>query len=117
MTGRVHFDCFEVDRDSGQLYKRGARVKLRGKSFQVLASLLEHPAEVVTREELYRRLWREEVFVDFDNNLNAAIARLQEALNDSADLPTQLGRCPNTVIAFWQVFRKPPRSQCHEFAC
>ncbi len=100
MAGRVHFDCFEVDLDSGQLYKRGARVKLREKSFQVLASLLEHPGEVVTREELYRCLWREEVFVDFDNNLNAAIARLREALNDSADHPHFIETLPRHGYRF-----------------
>ncbi len=100
MAGKVHFDCFEVDLDSGQLYKRGARVKLREKSFQVLASLLEHPGEVVTREELYRRLWREEVFVDFDNNLNAAIARLREALNDCADDPRFIETLPKHGYRF-----------------
>jgi len=100
MAGKVHFDCFEVDLDSGQLYKRGVRVKLREKSFQVLASLLEHPGEVVTREELYRRLWREEVFVDFDNNLNAAIARLREALSDSADYPRFIETLPRHGYRF-----------------
>jgi TolB-like protein len=87
MANRVRFDCFEVDLPSGQLCKRGSRVSLREKSFQVLALLVEHPGEVVTREELHRRLWREEVFVDFDNNLNTAVGRLREALGDSADHP------------------------------
>lgn len=59
MSNRIRFDCFEVDVTSGELYKRGLRVNLRDKSFQVLIALLEHPGEVVTREELQRRLWRE----------------------------------------------------------
>ncbi len=87
MSYIVRFDCFEADLTSGQLRKRGIRIRLREKSFQVLTALLEHPGEVVTREELRRRLWRDEVFVDFDNNLNTAVARLREALGDSADHP------------------------------
>jgi TolB-like protein/Tfp pilus assembly protein PilF len=108
MASRVHFDCFEVDLDSGQLYKRGARVRLREKSFQVLASLLEHPGEVVTREELQRRLWREEVFVDFDNNLNAAIARLREALSDSAEHPRFIETLPKHGYRFLASVAETP---------
>lgn len=80
----VRFDCFEVDLASGELRKNGIRIPLREQSFQVLASLLEHPERVVTREDLRRRLWPDGVVVDFDNNLNAAVARLREALGDSA---------------------------------
>jgi TolB-like protein/Tfp pilus assembly protein PilF len=100
MANRVCFDCFEVDLPSGQLYRRGLRVSLREKSFQVLALLVEHPGEVVTREELQRRLWREEVFVDFDNNLNTAIARLREALGDSADHPRFIETLPKRGYRF-----------------
>ncbi len=87
MPNIVRFDCFEVDLEAGQLRKRGTRIKLREQSFQALASLLEHPGHVVTREDLRRRLWRGEVFVDFDNSLNIVIARLREALGDSAEHP------------------------------
>lgn len=80
----VRFDCFEVDLASGELRKNGIRIPLRDQSFQVLASLLEHPERVVTRDVLRRRLWPNGVVVDFDNNLNAAVARLREALGDSA---------------------------------
>jgi len=66
----VRFDCFEVDLDAGILRKRGLRIGLRDQAFRVLASLLERPGQVVTRDDLRRRLWREEVFVDFDNSLN-----------------------------------------------
>lgn len=113
MASRVHFDCFEVDLDSGQLYKRGVRVRLREKSFQVLASLLEHPGEVVAREQLRRRLWQGEVFVDFDNNLNAAIAHLREALNDSADHPRFIETLPKRGYRFLAritEFSGPPAS-------
>ncbi len=87
MVNRIHFGGFEVDLSSGQLYKRGLKISLQEKSFQVLASLLEQPGEVVTRQELKLRLWPEDVFVDFDNNLNTAIARLRDALGDSAEHP------------------------------
>lgn len=87
MARIVRFDCYEVDLSGGQIYKRGSRVRLRDQPFRVLASLLEQPGTVVTRDELRRRLWPAEVVVDFDNVLNTAIARLREALGDSADRP------------------------------
>jgi TolB-like protein/Flp pilus assembly protein TadD len=83
----VRFDCFEVDLAAGQLRKRGNRIHLRDQPFQVLASLLENPGQVVTRDDLRRRLWPGDVFVDFDNCLNIAIARLRTVLGDSAKHP------------------------------
>jgi len=100
MPTTVRFDSFEVDLPAGQLYKHGMRINLRDKSFQVLAALLEHPGEVVTREELRRQLWRDEVFVDFDNNLNTAVARLREALCDSADHPRFIETLPKRGYRF-----------------
>lgn len=100
MPNIVRFDCFEVDLTSGQLHKHGMRIKLREKSFQVLASLLEHPGEVVTREELQRRLWRDKVFVDFESNLNTAIGSLRQALCDSADHPHFIETLPKRGYRF-----------------
>ena len=100
MPGVVRFDCYEVDLAAGQLYKRGVRISLRDKSFQALALLLEHPGQVVSREELRRRLWPDEVFVDFDNNLNSAIGRLREALGDSADNPRFIETLPKHGYRF-----------------
>ncbi len=100
MPNIVRFDCFEVDLTSGQLHKRGMRIKLREKSFQVLASLLEHPGEVVTREELQRRLWQDEVFVDFESNLNTAIGSLRQALCDSPDHPHFIETLPKRGYRF-----------------
>jgi len=96
----VQFDDYQVNLPAGQLYKRGLRIHLRDKSFQVLAALLEHPGEVVTREDLRRQLWREEVFVDFDNNLNTAVARLREALGDSAEHPRFIETLPKHGYRF-----------------
>ncbi len=96
----IRFDGYEVDLRSGVLRKRGIRIGLRDQSFQVLAALLEHPGEVVTREELRRRVWSDEVFVEFENNLNAVIARLREALGDSADHPRFIETLPRRGYRF-----------------
>ncbi len=104
----LRFEGFEVDLSAGQLRKGGTRISLREKSFQVLASLLEHPGQVFTREELRRRLWPDDVFVDFDNNLNTAIARLREALGDSADHPRFIETLPKHGYRFMaNVFEAP----------
>jgi len=96
----VRFDHFEIDLESAQLRKCGIKVKLREQSFQVLAYLLEHPGRLVTREELRKRLWDTDVFVDFDNNLNIVIARLREALGDSAERPRFIETCPKHGYRF-----------------
>jgi TolB-like protein/DNA-binding winged helix-turn-helix (wHTH) protein/Flp pilus assembly protein TadD len=82
----VRFGVFEVDLQAGELRKSGARVKLQEKPFQVLSILLEHPGEVVTREELQQRLWPD-VNVDFEHSLSTAIKKLRDSLDDSADTP------------------------------
>jgi TolB-like protein/Tfp pilus assembly protein PilF len=100
MSNIVRFDCYEVDLATGQLFKRGLRIPLREKSVAFLTALLEHPGELVTREELRRRLWTEDVFVDFDNNLNAILGRLREALNDSAEHPRFIETLPRRGYRF-----------------
>ena len=83
----VHFGTFEVDLHAGELRRNGSKVKLQEQPFQVLTLLLERPGSVVTREELQKRLWAADTFVDFDHSLNAAIRRLRDALGDSAENP------------------------------
>src|SRR6516225_5039407 len=83
----LRFDVFGVDVRAGELRRNGAKLKLQEQPFQVLCALLEHPGELVTREELRSRLWPADTFVDFDHGLNAAIRRLREALGDSAEIP------------------------------
>jgi len=100
MSRIVRFDRFEVDLAAGELRKRGIRIRLREQPFQVLASMLERPGEVITREELHRRLWPEGVFVDFDNSLNIAVARLRAALGDSADSPRFIETIPRRGYRF-----------------
>lgn len=83
----IRFGLFEVDLRSCELLKQGRRLKLQTQPFQILTILLERPGEIVTREELCRRLWPEDTFVDFDHSLNTAVRRLREALADSSDNP------------------------------
>jgi TolB-like protein/Flp pilus assembly protein TadD len=83
----VRFGAYEVDLRAGELRKQGLRIRLPEQPFQVLAILLEHPGQVVTREELQKRLWPDGTFVDFEQGLNAAVKRLREALGDSAESP------------------------------
>ena len=85
--GRPRFGVFELDLRAGELRKRGLRIRLQEQPFQVLAMLLEHPGEVVTREELQKKLWPADTFVDFDHGLNKAINKIREALGDSAESP------------------------------
>lgn len=109
MSSILRFDAYEVDVPAGQLYKHGVKITLREKSFQVLTALLEHPGQVITREELQHRLWQEDVFVDFENNLNTAIARLREALGDSADHPRFIETLPKRGYRFLEhVFQPRP---------
>ena len=83
----VRFGVFEVDLKSGELRRSGLKVKLQEQPLQVLTVLLEHPGELVTREELRDKLWAADTFVDFDHSLNAAIKRLRDALGESAETP------------------------------
>ena len=81
------FGVFEVDPGEGELRKSGLRIKLQDQPLQVLVILLERPGETVTREELQRRLWSADTFVDFDHSLNSAIKKLREALGDRSESP------------------------------
>jgi eukaryotic-like serine/threonine-protein kinase len=99
-SGVLRFDVFEVDLRTGELRRRGLRLRLPSQSFQVLALLLEHPSELVTREELREKLWPADTFVDFDHGLNAAVNRLREALGDSAESPRFVETLPRRGYRF-----------------
>lgn len=96
----ISFADFTVDLRAKQLRRDGLRLKLPGQPFAVLAVLLEHPGEVVTREELRARLWQEETFVDFDHSLNVAVNKLREALCDSAEQPRFVETVPRVGYRF-----------------
>ena len=96
----VRFGAFEVDLRAGELRKNGVRIKLQEQPLQVLGLLLESPGQVVTREELQRKLWSTNTFVDFEHSLNAAVKRLREALGDSADNPRFIETLPRHGYRF-----------------
>lgn len=84
---KLRFGIFDLDLQAGELRRSGVKIKLQEQPFRILAILLERPGEVVTREQLRRRLWPGDTFVDFEHSINIAVKRLREALNDSADNP------------------------------
>jgi DNA-binding winged helix-turn-helix (wHTH) protein len=87
LAGRLRFGVFELDLRAGELRKHGLKVRIQEQPFQVLAMLVEHSGEVVTREDLQRKLWPVDTFVDFDHGLNKAVNKIREALGDSSESP------------------------------
>ncbi len=96
----VRFGPFEADLYTRELRKQGLRIRLQDQPFQILAMLLRNPGELVTREQIREQLWAEDTFVDFDNGLNAAVRRLRDALNDSADTPRFIETLPRRGYRF-----------------
>ncbi|HKN32916.1 MAG TPA: winged helix-turn-helix domain-containing protein [Terriglobales bacterium] len=94
------FGAFELDVRAGELRKRGVRLPLQGRPIQILATLVEQPGRVVTRDELRARLWPADTFVDFEHGLHNAIARLREALGDSANTPRYVETLPRRGYCF-----------------
>ena len=86
-TAQIRIGVFDVDLRAGELRRKGLQVKLQEQPFQVLAMLLEHAGNVVTREELQTKLWPVDTIVDFDHGLNKAINKVRNALGDSAENP------------------------------
>lgn len=87
LSDNFAFGLFEADLKSEELRKSGKRVRLQAQPFRVLAILLEHHGEIVSREDIQRRLWDANTTVDFDHSLGIAVNKLREALGDSADNP------------------------------
>src|SRR5438876_2369192 len=83
----IRFGVFELDSQAGELRKHGLKIRLQDQPFQILVMLLEQPGQVVTREQLHKKLWSDGTVVDFEHGLNAAIQRLRQALGDSAENP------------------------------
>ena len=87
---RIRFGKFELDLHSGELRRQGHKIRIQPQPMKVLAVLLEHPGELVTREELRKRLWPGEMYVDFDRGLNRSINKLRRALLDDASSPVYI---------------------------
>jgi TolB-like protein/tetratricopeptide (TPR) repeat protein len=86
-NGAFRFGRFELHLRARELRKDGVRIRLQDQPFELLAMMLERPAEALTRDELRRRLWPDGTFVDFEHGLNAAVKRLRAALGDNAEQP------------------------------
>jgi len=94
-SGRyVHFGPFQIDQQRQEVTRNGSRLKLQGKVYQVLLTLLEKPGEVVTREELRMRLWPADTHVNYDANVNTTVNKLRQALGDSSDKPLYIETIP-----------------------
>lgn len=109
----IRFQDFQVNLETGELWKAGVRLKLQDQPFKVLATLVQRPGQVVTREELRQLIWPQESFGDFDHAINLAIARLRATLGDSADVPhliETLARRGYRFIAPVEVLPAPKRS-------
>jgi len=96
----VRFGPYEADLLSGELRKSGIRLKIQDRPFQILAVLLEQPGQMVTREQLQKRLWAEDTFVDFEHGLNTAINKLRQVLSDEADNPRFIETLPKRGYRF-----------------
>jgi Tol biopolymer transport system component/DNA-binding winged helix-turn-helix (wHTH) protein len=96
----IRFEEFELDRQSGELWRDGSRVLLPDQPFRLLAHLIREHGHLVTREELHRQLWPGDTFVDFEPSLNAAVRRLREALGDSAVRPRFIETLPRRGYRF-----------------
>src|SRR5438132_13481669 len=94
-SGRyVSFGPFRIDQQRQEVSRNGSRLKLQGKVYQILLTLLEKPGEVVTREELRMRLWPADTHVNYDANVNTTVNKLRQALGDSTDKPLYIETIP-----------------------
>jgi TolB-like protein len=96
----VRFATFELDVPSRELRQGNRRVRLQDQPFEILRLMLEHPGEVITREDLRQRLWPDGTFVDFEHSLNAAVKRLRAALGDAAEKPRFVETLPRRGYRF-----------------
>jgi DNA-binding winged helix-turn-helix (wHTH) protein len=113
-SGRyVHFGPFHIDQQRQEVTRNGSRLKLQGKVYQVLLTLLEKPGEVVTREELRVRLWPADTHVNYDANVNTTVNKLRQALGDSSDKPLYIETIPRKgycLLVQPEVSDKAPHS-------
>lgn len=96
----LRFGVYQCDLRSRELHKSGLRIKISDQPFKVLAVLLDHPGEVVTRQELREKLWPAETFVGFEDSLNTAVNKLRAALDDQAENPTFIETLPRRGYRF-----------------
>jgi DNA-binding winged helix-turn-helix (wHTH) protein len=96
----VRFHDFQVNLETGEVWKNGIRLKLQDQPFTVLVTLVQRPGQVVPREELHQLIWPQETFGDFDHAINLAINKLRATLGDSADVPHLIETLPRRGYRF-----------------
>jgi DNA-binding winged helix-turn-helix (wHTH) protein len=96
----LRFATFELNTRTGELRKKGVKLRLQGQPLQVLATLLNRAGNLVTRDELRAEIWSADTFVDFDHSLHNAIARIRETLGDSAETPRYIETLPRRGYRF-----------------
>ena len=96
----IRFGVFEADPATGELRKSGRKIKIQEQPFQVLLMLLDHPGEMVSRDDLQKKLWPSDTFVNFDTGLNRCIKKIREALDDSAETPRFVETLPKRGYRF-----------------
>jgi DNA-binding winged helix-turn-helix (wHTH) protein len=111
----LRFDTFELDTGSGELRRQGDRIKLSPQPFRVLELLVRRGGEVVTREEIRERIWRDDTFVDFDQGLNFCIRQIRDALGDIADAPRFIETLPRRGYRFLFPVETPARVEQQAF--
>ena len=111
---KIYFGEFELNLDTAEIRNNGSRTILPGQPFQVLLTLLDAPGELVTREELKKRLWRSDTFVDFDQSLNKVVNRLREALGDSAEKPRFIETLPRKGYRWIGGFNQNSRAEFNQ---
>ncbi len=105
--GVLRFGKFELDPTSGELHQNGYKIPLAPKAFELLRALVEHPGQVVTREELRAKLWAADTFVEFDDSLNHTVKKLRQALGDSAENPQFIETLPRYGYRFIASVESP----------
>src|SRR5437899_3685600 len=96
----LRFGVFELDPRTGELRKKGMKIRLQGQPVEILAMLLQRPGETITREELQKKLWPADTFVDFEQGLNNAMKRLRASLDDDAESPHFIETLPRHGYRF-----------------
>src|SRR5215475_2673676 len=94
------FSIFQFDPQSGEVRKRGVRIRVQEQPLKLLTALLERPGVLLSREELHQTLWPGDTFVNFENGLNSAVTRLRQALGDSAQTPRFIESVPRRGYRF-----------------
>ena len=110
----LRFGPFALDLRTAELYRDGERIKLQQQPYQILALLIQHPGELVTREELRKELWPNDTFVDFDHGVNIAINKLRDALGDSPEKPLFIETIPRRGYRFIAPVDTPKTSRYEE---